>query len=117
MLTSAPVVSKDGLYCPMEDGYIYKFNLADGSLVWKVKTAATPSRLVSAQDFLFIVGGSDGVLYAISAKDGKVVKSLKAPNHYYIKNQFFRRFIGTDTNGEILILFDGNNFRGYKIWR
>ncbi len=117
MLTSAPILSEEGLYCPMEDGFLYKLNLDDGHIVWKAKIATTPGRAVIAGGYLFIVGGSDGVLYVISTKDGKIEKSLKAPNHDFVKNQFFRRFIGIDQEGEALMLFDGNSFRGYKIWK
>lgn len=116
MLTSMPVASKEGLFCPMEDGYVYKLDLDSGKIVWKAKISATPSRPVIIKDLMFIVGGSDGILYVVSTQDGKVVKSLKAPNHHFIHNQFFRRFIGTDSDGEWLILFDGNSFRGYKVW-
>lgn len=116
MLTSMPIASKDGLFCPMEDGYVYKLDVGSGRTVWKTKISATPSRPVIINDILFIVGGSDGILYVVSTQDGKMVKSLKAPNHHFINNQFFRRFIGVDSRGELLMLFDGNSFRGYKIW-
>lgn len=116
MLTAMPIVSENGLFCPMEDGYVYKLNLNNGNVLWKAKIATTPSRPVIIKGLLFIVGGSDGILYVVSTKDGKIVKRLKAPNHHFIRNQFFRRFIGVDSEGEILILFDGNSFRGYKIW-
>lgn len=117
MLTSSPIAGKDGLYCPMEDGNLYKLSLEDGNEIWKTNISATPSRPVIVNDYLFIVGGSDGVLYSISTKDGKIGKILKSPNHDFIRNQFFRRFIGVDSEGEVLILFDGNSFRGYKIWK
>jgi outer membrane protein assembly factor BamB len=117
MLTAVPIASKDGLFCPMEDGNLYKLSLDDGNIIWKAEISATPSRPIIVNDYLFIVGGSDGILYVISTKDGRTVKSMKAPNHQFVKNQFFRRFIGVDFEGETLILFDGNSFRGYKIWQ
>ncbi|TAK42301.1 MAG: hypothetical protein EPO28_07475 [Saprospiraceae bacterium] len=117
MLTSVPIASKDGLFCPMEDGNLYKLSLDEGDIIWKTEISTTPSRPIIVNDYLFIVGGSDGILYIISTKDGGTVKSMKAPNHHFIKNQFFRRSIGVDSEGEILILFDGNSFRGYKIWQ
>lgn len=117
MLTSSPIAGKDGLFCPMEDEYIYKLSFDDGKIIWKAKISATPSRPVIVQNHLFIVGGSDGMLYVVSTNDGKIVRILKSPNHDFIRNQFFRRFIGVDSEGEVLILFDGNSFRGYKIWR
>ncbi len=117
MLTSVPVASYDGLYCPMEDGYLYKLSPDDGRVIWKTKIAATPSRPVITNGLLFIVGGSDGVLYVINTQDGELIKTMKAPNHDFIRNQFFRRYIGVDAREEKLMLFDGNSFRGYQIWR
>lgn len=65
---------------------------------------------------MLIVVGADGVLYVVSTWDGSIVRTLKAPNHRFIHNQFFRRFIGVDSGGEWLMLFDRNSFRGYEIW-
>lgn len=49
MLTSMPIASKDGLFCPMEDGYVCKLDLDSGKIVWKAKISATPSRPVNYQ--------------------------------------------------------------------
>jgi hypothetical protein len=53
----------------------------------------------------------------INTQDGELIKTMKAPNHDFIRNQFFRRYIGVDAEEEKLMLFDGNSFRGYQIWR
>ncbi len=116
MLTSSPVAAADGLFCPMEDGYLYKLRLEDGELLWKTRIAPTPSRLAVVEDVLFAVGGSDGVLYAVDTRDGSLLRQLKAPNHGFVENHFFRRFIGVEDKQEVLLLFDGNSYRGYRIW-
>jgi hypothetical protein len=65
---------------------------------------------------LFAVGGSDGVLYAVDIRNGAILRRLKAPNHGLVENHFFRRFIGVEAGQDVLLLFDGNSYRGYRIW-
>jgi len=116
MLTSAPVATAEGLFCPMEDGYLYKLRPEDGEVLWKTRIAPTPSRPVVVQEVLFAVGGSDGVLYAVDIRNGAILRRLKAPNHGLVENHFFRRFIGVEAGQDVLLLFDGNSYRGYRIW-
>ncbi len=116
MLTSAPVVADGDLLCPAEDGYLYKLNLEDGKLLWKTRIAPTPSRPVVVDGVLFVVGGTNGILYAVDVREGTLLKQVKAPNHGIEEGHFFRRFLGAGSEQELLLLFDGNSYRGYKIW-
>jgi outer membrane protein assembly factor BamB len=116
MLSSAPLVEGQAVYCALEDGYLYKLSLEDGRILWKSELSGTPSRLACCGNHLFVVGGGDGMLYTFDTADGRRIRRMAAPNHYYRRNEFFRRFIGADCRQGRLLLFDGHSFRCYSLY-
>ena len=116
MLSSAPLVEGQAVYCALEDGYLYKLSLEDGRILWKSELSGTPSRPVCCGNQLFVVGGGDGMLYTFDTADGRRIRRMHAPNHYYRRQEFFRRFIGADCRQGRLLLFDGHSFRCYSLY-
>lgn len=115
MLSSAPFYYKNGLYCAMEDGFLYKLNPSSGAIIWKSKASGTPSRVVGFGNQVFLVGGGDGLLYTFDISDGRCIRKMEAPNHRYRENAFFRRFICLEEALGMLLLYDGTDFRAYNI--
>lgn len=116
MLSSRPLIIGNSLYCALEDGFLYQLDAEGGKVVWKAKLSGTPSRLAACGGQIFVVGGGDGLLHTFDAKTGKAIRHMKAPDHDYGKDAFFRRFIALDASKGRLLLFDGRRLRCYIVF-
>lgn len=119
MLTSYPLldIAQGHLYVALEDGYLYCINVKNGQVRWNSQVSGTPSRIVACDNYVFVVGGGDGLLHWTDRNTGEMMPPIKAPNHDFIRYGHFHRFIGLDCRRHILLLFDGRSVRAYQIPR
>lgn len=113
MVTSRMLVHEGSLYFAAEDGMLYAIALPSGALIWSAQISGSPGRVFPVGDFLFLVGGSDGVLYGIRSSDGTVTLKMRSPEHDISKGIFFQRTAWADENG--ILLFDGNYWRYFSL--
>jgi FOG: WD40-like repeat len=116
MLSSKPLIAGDALFCALEDGFLYRLNAENGQVAWKAKLSGTPSRLAACGGHIFAIGGGNGLLYTLEAETGKEIRKMKAPDHDYGKDAFFRRFIALAPTIGRLLVFDGRRLRGYSVF-
>lgn len=99
----------DGLlYAATEDAVLYAIEAKSGEIRWKVDIAGTPSRIFHTKAYLFLVGGSDRLLYQISRDKQQVIatyQSRAAPGFERIA------YISKD----IAILSDGQSWHGIPL--
>jgi outer membrane protein assembly factor BamB len=81
---SSPALAGGKAYVPADDGLLYALDPADGRILWTFRIAA-PSRLKMADawdvyhsspavaDGRVYVGGADGAVFAVDAKDGREI--------------------------------------------
>jgi len=62
------------------------------------------SRIFSGE-WLFLVGGSDGILYGIRRSDGAIVLTKRAAQHSIAQGIYYQRTYYADEEG--VLLFDG----------
>ncbi len=105
MVTSRPLVAHEMLYYAAEDGHLYALDLASGTVIWTAPISGSPSRVFVAGNYLFLVGGADGVLYVINARDGDVVLKKRSERHDLSAQVFFQRTFYADR--EYALLYDG----------
>lgn len=112
MVTSRLLVHEGSLYFAAEDGKLYALALPSGALRWSATISGSPGRVFPAGKFLFVVGGSDGVLYGINSDNGEVVVKQRSPQHNISKGIFYQRTCYADENG--VLLFDGNTWQYFS---
>ena len=61
-----------------EDGHAYALDTETGTILWKVRTAGTSSRMSYLNGMVYFVGGSQPYLFAIEASTGKIVWKINA---------------------------------------
>ena len=113
MLTSKLYQSKEYLFFACEDEIIYKISKNNGEIVWQCPIAGTPSRLFISKNNLYIIGGSNGILYIIDSITGATLSKQSITGENKSNNRFLRRtFIVGD---ESIVLNDGENWLCYPI--
>lgn len=112
LVTSRPLMAKTLLLCAAEDGNLYALSLASGALLWSAPVSGSPSRVFQAGNYLFLVGGADGVLYGIRAGDGAVILKKRSGQHNISAGLFYQRTLFADD--EYLLLFDGKSWECYS---
>jgi len=105
IITSRPLVTHKMLYYAAEDGNLYALDLASGDIIWKAPISGSPSRVFAVDNYLFLVGGADGVLYVINANDGAQVLKKRSERHDISAQVFYQRTLYADN--EYLLLYDG----------
>ena len=100
MLTSRPLIQENILYYAAEDGFLYAIELVKNTIVWKTKISGTPSQLRNVGNQLFVVGGGNGIFYAINKKNGFIDFTIPSEKQQY---SFERSFA---INNNKIILFD-----------
>ncbi len=113
MVTSRMLVHDGSLYFAAEDGMLYAIALPSGALQWLAPVSGSPGRVFPSGEFLFVVGGSDGVLHGIRRNDGAVVLKMRSPRHDISTGIFYQRTAWADENG--VLLFDGNYWRYFSL--
>ncbi|MEM4713056.1 MAG: PQQ-binding-like beta-propeller repeat protein [Candidatus Bathyarchaeia archaeon] len=79
-LWSSPIVVDGYIYCASREGYVYKFNASDGSLIspWPVKPGGEIRSSPAYYNGMIFVGSLDGYVYALNATSGEIAsKSAK----------------------------------------
>jgi outer membrane protein assembly factor BamB len=104
LLTSRLNMIGDTLLAACENEYLYGMSANNGQIIWKVKTAGTPSRVASTPSYLFLIGGSDRLLYCISRANPERVEKYTFKNEKRLLKRvsFF--------SSQAAILNDGNNW-------
>jgi outer membrane protein assembly factor BamB len=109
MLTSRLNMIGDTLLVACENEYLYGMSANNGQIIWKVKTAGTPSRVASTPGYLFLIGGSDRLLYRISRANPERVEKYTFKNEKRLLKRvsFF--------SSQAAILNDGNNWHSIPL--
>ncbi len=66
LLTSRLSYYDGHLYIASEDAVLHVLDAVTGAMAWEVEIAGTPSRVFHTKDDIFLIGGSDRLLYQIS---------------------------------------------------
>ncbi|NBC05662.1 MAG: PQQ-binding-like beta-propeller repeat protein [Bacteroidetes bacterium] len=61
------------LYAATEDAVLYVLDAVHGEKKWEVDIAGTPSRIFHTKDGIFLIGGSDRLLYQVSRDKQQVI--------------------------------------------
>lgn len=72
--SSSPTVANDMVFIGGDDGIMYAFNVADGSISWS--KVLSPGSIVSSPIYkngIIYVGGGDGKMYALQSGTGNLV--------------------------------------------
>lgn len=72
VLTSRIHICGDSILIACENEVLYCFRVEDGQELWKTGIAGTPSRLIATSESIWLIGGSDGMLYEIEKKNGEL---------------------------------------------
>lgn len=73
ILTSRVSLYNDTLFIACEDEMLYSFSTSDGEILNKTKVAGTPSRLFHTTNDIWIVGGSDRLLYQLDRSTMSII--------------------------------------------
>jgi outer membrane protein assembly factor BamB len=63
----------DNLFLACEDEKLYAISASTGKLQWSSPIAGTPSRVFHAPEAIYLIGGSDQVLYEVDRHTGQVL--------------------------------------------
>ena len=113
MVTSRLVVHDGTLYFAAEDGELYALDSSSGTLLWTAPIGGSPSRVFISGEWLFLVGGSDGILYGIRRSDGAIVLTKRAAQHSIAEGIYYQRTCYADEEG--VLLFDGEVWTYYSL--
>ena len=77
LLTSRLSWHDNQLYAATEDAVLYALDAVNGDIKWKVDIAGTPSRMFHTKDYVFLIGGSDRLLYQVSRDKQQVTATYQ----------------------------------------
>jgi outer membrane protein assembly factor BamB len=95
IVSSDPVIANNTLYVNDESKTLSALNLETGQLLWKTATAGTCRDLKYMNEVLYVVGGSDGLLYAVDATNGQFFYKFRCPDENR-SSQFFWQNVTVD---------------------
>jgi hypothetical protein len=101
LLTSRLAVHEGTLYAACENEKLYAISIDEGSIKWELGIAGTPSRLFCVEDNLYLIGGSDRLLYNIDINS----ESLKGK--YRFKDQQITLHRASFFTEQLAVLTDG----------
>ena len=84
------IIEENRLYANSNDGYLYCFDLETGSLIWKIRSSGSSTKMSYLNGVIYFVGGGDGKLHAVEAATGKYLWRLESPDKAANKNAYFQ---------------------------
>ena len=68
------------LYANSDDGYLNCLDAQSGSMVWRIRSSGSSSKLGYLNGIIYFVGGGDGKLHAVDAETGNYIWKLESPD-------------------------------------
>mgnify|MGYP006266346333 CR=1 FL=1 len=109
LLTSRLNMVGDTLLMACENEYLYGLSADDGQILWKVETAGTSSRVSSTSRYLFLIGGSDRLLYRINRMNPESIEKYSFKNEKRVLKRV------SFVSSQAVILNDGKNWQSIQM--